>query len=213
MRDGLIPWQVAAERLTKYFAPRGAGDAVTDALLDLAPIVGQVKAAGAVYALLESARDAAALGDQDTAKNFADQAALAAAGLIPFAGFGAVAKAGARNFARAIEQYHLHHVAPRYLAGHGELPTVRILAEHHRELHRLMQQFMRNEKNEKGQHMAWSAFNWGPIIRGNFKAEERIAALNRFHRSIESDPRFKKTVEVWRNIFPELRGERRRIVR
>lgn len=197
VREGLIAWQVAAERLTKYFAPESTGNVIADTLLDLAPLVGQVKAAGEIYELLEKARDAAALGDKGTARRFAEQAALAAAGLVPFGGFGAIAKAGAKNFAKEIEHYH--HVFPRYL-GRGWREGVYLPSSHHIDLHSQLRQFFSNRYPDL--NPSW--MRPGILIQHGTSRARRVNAVHEFYQQL-SDPRFKAAVEKFDQIFPELR--------
>lgn len=89
-----------------------------------------------------------------------------------------------RNNPNAGEEYretHLHHSDPIFMGGESKQPLTRMPREEHCRLHQLMNEFLRLQEDEFGQHMRPQSNNSGAEIRQNFTRPERLDALRRFY--------------------------------
>lgn len=77
-----------------------------------------------------------------------------------------------------------HHSDPMYLGGDPDQPLTTMPRSEHVDLHRTMQQFMRQQTNADGDHMAHSCVNSGDRIQEIFSRPERLDALARFYRGL-----------------------------
>jgi hypothetical protein len=174
VRGGALDGHMAATRLAAYYAPETTGEAVVDFLLDLAPIVGQVKAAKELHGALDDAVDAASYGDARAHDEALTNAAVAIAALImPGAGSGAL-KAAAKLFKK-----ELHHLVPIYLGGLRNGPLLPLPAADHRlgasSLHGAMREFFR--QYDRGLISSWA--NPGLLIVARRRLNTRIARSTR----------------------------------
>lgn len=78
--------------------------------------------------------------------------------------------------------YHKHHSYPKYLGGDPKQQTTRMLDSDHKQLHRDMNDFMRQQTDAQGNHMRPQRGNSGKDIRRNFKTHEIEGALDRFYK-------------------------------
>ena len=202
VRAGALDWQTAATRLASYYAPETTGEAVVDFLLDLVPIVGQVKAAKELHGHIEDAVDAAAYGDARAHEAALGAAAMAMAMLIMPGAPGRVLKVIAKRL-----KPELHHLVPIYLGGIENGPRLLMSRAEHRagaaSLHSKMREFFR--EYDRGLISSWA--NPGIKIVNRYDREKRIGALDAFYRSLERSPiiHHREAFEAWQRIFPEIR--------
>ena len=201
VRVGILDSQTAATRLAAYYAPASTGETIVDVLLDLAPGIGQAKAAAEAAEAIERARDAARYGDESAYNAAIGEAALAILALI-MPGVGS----GAQKVAAKALSHELHHIVPRYLGGRRSGPLLPLTPEEHREganaIHQLMQAFF-------AKHYPDLVPGWkrpGPLIRGQVKVHDRVAALDAFYRSLQTSevPFLQQTYQEWQRLFPEI---------
>lgn len=210
VRAGALDWHTAATRLAAYYAPETTGEAVVDFLLDLTPIVGNLKAAKELHSALENAVDAAAYGDARAHDDALTAAALAMAGLIMPA---TVGKAALKATARLLKQ-ELHHLVPFYLGGIKDGPLMALSRAEHRgameSLHTKMQDFFRSSRRYRG--LAHDATNTGEDIVAGYTRQFRRSGLNAFYRTLRNSPiaHEREAFEAWLKIFPETRKYFRR---
>jgi len=184
VRARALDWHTAATRLTAYFAPETSGEAFVDFVLDLLPIVGQVKAAKELHGHLEDAADAASYGDARAHDEALTNAAIAMAALImPGAGSGAL-KAAAKLLKK-----ELHHLVPIYLGGVKDGPLLALSSSKHRgaaeSLHAKLQQFFRESEHFKGLAHAHGPGNFAAKIISDIPVKIRRSGLDQFYRSLE----------------------------
>jgi peptidoglycan hydrolase-like protein with peptidoglycan-binding domain len=202
VRAGVLDWHTAATRLTAYFVPETTGESVVDLLLDLTPIVGQLKGAKEAHSALEDAVDAANYGDERAYNEAIAKAALAMAGLImPGAG-----KAALKALAKLLGK-ELHHVIPFYLGGIADGPLLPLDKLAHRQaatsLHRRMQAYFKQYHPT----LVHSWINPGRRIIAKNDFEKRFGALDAFYRSLQNSAirHEREAFEAWQKIFPEAR--------
>jgi hypothetical protein len=185
VRAGALDWQTAATRLGAYYAPETTGEAVVDFVLDLAPIVGQVKAAKELHGALEDAVDAAAYGDARAHDAALGAAAMAMAMLIMPGAPGRVLK----TVAKGLKQ-ELHHLVPIYLGGVKDGPLLALSRAEHRgaaaSLHAKMQEFFRNHPTYKT--LAFGSTKRGEKIVAETHFKFRRAGLDAFYRTLRKSP-------------------------
>lgn len=75
-----------------------------------------------------------------------------------------------------------HHSDPMYLGGDRKQPTTTMFPYDHADLHREMNQFLRQKYDARGNHMCPQRGNPGRKIRRNFSRNERLAAEAEFYR-------------------------------
>ena len=76
---------------------------------------------------------------------------------------------------------HLHHSDPMFLGGEPKQALTRLTQEEHQGLHSDLNDFLRNETDDFGNHMSPQRGNSGADIRANFTRDERLGALSRFY--------------------------------
>ena len=76
---------------------------------------------------------------------------------------------------------HGHHSYPKYLGGDPGQQLTRMPASDHKQLHKDMNDFMRQQTDANGNHMRLQRGNSGKDIRRNFKTQEMEGALKRFY--------------------------------
>jgi hypothetical protein len=200
VRAGALGWHTAATRLAAYFVPETTGESVVDLLLDLTPIIGELKTAKEAHAALEDAIDAANYGDERAYNAAMNRAALAMATLF----MPGMSRAAVRATARLLSK-ELHHVIPFYMGGIKEGPLLPLAKAEHRaaahSLHRKMQEFFKSY--DRGFVHSWK--NPGPRIIRRYSASQRIDALDAFYRSLKNSviAHEREALEAWMQIFPE----------
>jgi RHS repeat-associated protein len=85
---------------------------------------------------------------------------------------------------------HGHHSDPIFMGGSRKQVLTEYLPPKHYHLHRLLNDFLRQQTNPRGDHMRPQRGNKGEDIRENFTREQRLDALRRFH-------------EQYGDLFPE----------
>lgn len=193
VRAGALEWHVAATRLAAYYAPRKSGEGVIDFILDLTPVVGQIKAVKELVEGVQDAIDARAYGDQRAFDSAIEKAA--GAGISLLGGVG-IAGAGARQLAR-----ELHHIIPLYLGGFQNSPTIELSRFLHRTLHRRMQAHFNTVERGLAHRSGYGRLR----IQEIFVPQKRLEALDQFYRTLERSrwTSLRKAAEEWRKIFPE----------
>jgi hypothetical protein len=76
-----------------------------------------------------------------------------------------------------------HHSDPKYMGGDPNQTCTDMLRSQHRQLTKDMNDFMRQEVNEAGQHMRPQRGNSGKVIQGRFSLAERLNALRDFYQA------------------------------
>lgn len=94
------------------------------------------------------------------------------AGVATLAQAMSMSSAGPRN---------LHHSDPKFLGGAKKQPLTDLSKAEHDALHKDLNDFLRNEVDEFGNHMRAQPKNSGQVIQQNFTREERLDALRRFY--------------------------------
>jgi RHS repeat-associated protein len=75
-----------------------------------------------------------------------------------------------------------HHSDPKFLGGDPKQPLTDLPESVHTELHSDMNDYLRQQTNEAGDHMRPQKGNPGSEIRSNFTREERLSALANFYK-------------------------------
>lgn len=198
VRAGVVDWHVAATRLAAYYAPQGGGEKIIDFILDLTPVIGQVKAAKELVEGIQDAIDAQAYGDEKAFENALAKATGAAA---------AIALPGAAAGAARLFRKEAHHIVALYLGGRADGPTLPIPAFWHRisgsSVHAKMNRYF-------GEH--FPGLVAGPGYSGSsivvlYSISYRKNALDRFYRTFEHSTRSheKRLYETWTKLYPEAR--------
>jgi hypothetical protein len=158
VRSGMIPWWRALERLREYYAAESTGETILDGILDVLPIVSQVKGAIEIGEALDSLRIALDEGDEAGAAKFATEAVLLIAGLVPFLKAGKFAKhvpgleklkdilgdfaGGKLPFHEFLQKWNKnwklqgHHSFPIFLGGARREGIAKLRASVHHRLHK-----------------------------------------------------------------------------
>ncbi len=198
VRARVLDWHTAATRLAMYYAPQSTGEQAVDLVLDLTPLVGQVKAAREAVEAIQDAIDADAYGD-DKARDLAIGRAAAALGVLAAPG----ALAGVARLLRPYAYYlqtQLHHLIPLYLGGDKSGPTVALTAfVHQLVLHRRMRRYF--DEVEPG--LVPKRGYPGTVIQDKFKIDARLKRIDEFYRSQKGSWFTNKVYEEWIRIFPE----------
>jgi len=194
VRAGALDWHVAATRLTAYYAPHKSGEGVIDFILDLTPVVGQIKAVKELVEGVQDAIDARAYGDQRAFDAAVEKAAGAGVSLLGGVGIaGAGLRAGARE---------PHHLLPLYLGGLKAGPTIELTTIVHRLfLHREMQQYFRKVEPRLVHRRGYGMEQ----IRSSIDPATRLRRLDEFYRTLEKSglKGLREAARKWREIFPE----------
>ncbi len=111
---------------------------------------------------------------------------------IAVAGGTANVLAGIRGLARiggesSATKTHGHHSFPKFLGGSSKQPTTKIPQNMHEDLHRKLNNFLRDRVNADGQHMQPQRGNSGAQIRDNFKLDARLRAVADFYRQFGNE--------------------------
>jgi hypothetical protein len=226
VRAGMIPWWQAQERLREYFAPESTGEAILDGILDVLPVVSQVKGAIEIGEALDGLRIALDEGDEPGAIKFAADTTLLLAGLIPILKVGKFAKhvpgleklkdilgefAGGRlPFHRFLERWNRewklngHHSFPMFLGGAKKQNLAELRARVHHDLHRELNAFLRGIVDLQGRHMRPQRGNSGAAIRANFTPAQRIQAMADYYNGPGNRLKFRNARREFFSMFPSL---------
>jgi hypothetical protein len=85
------------------------------------------------------------------------------------------------NATRPVERFQEHHSDPKFMGGDPKQPTTRIPESQHQDLHRDLNDFLRNQTDDAGNHMRPQSNNSGRDIQRNFSRDERLDAMKRFY--------------------------------
>ncbi len=77
---------------------------------------------------------------------------------------------------------HGHHSDPKFMGGKKKQPLTNLDVQLHKELHKDMNDFLKNKTDDFGNHMRPQRGNSGQKIRQNFTRQERLDALQEFYR-------------------------------
>ncbi len=75
-----------------------------------------------------------------------------------------------------------HHADPKFLGGDPKQPLTKMRARTHRQLHKDLNDFLRQRTDAAGRHMRPQRGNSGAKIQQNFDRSERLEALRDFYR-------------------------------
>lgn len=74
-----------------------------------------------------------------------------------------------------------HHSDPKFMGGEPKQDLTPMTEQRHHDLHKDLNKFLREQTNEKGQHMRPQAGNNGAKIRMNFDRPQRFDAMKSFY--------------------------------
>ncbi len=74
-----------------------------------------------------------------------------------------------------------HHSDPMFMGGPRIQPRTDMSTFDHQQLHRDLNNFLRRQENEFGQHMRPQRGNSGRDVQENFTRNQRLDALRRFY--------------------------------
>ncbi|GGP72663.1 hypothetical protein GCM10009347_41650 [Shewanella algicola] len=77
---------------------------------------------------------------------------------------------------------HGHHSDPKFMGGEKKQPLTTLNEQVHKDLHKDMNDFLKNKTDDFGNHMRPQRGNSGQKIRQNFTRQERLEALRDFYR-------------------------------
>ena len=97
---------------------------------------------------------------------------------------------------------HGHHSDPKFMGGKKRQALTDLPAETHKQLHKDMNDFLRQRQDAFGNHMRPQRGNSGARIRGNFTRKERLNALADFYRQTAS--KYPKAARDFFNQHPDL---------
>jgi len=100
------------------------------------------------------------------------------------------------------EKINEHHSDPKFMGGDPKQPTTPMKESEHQSLHKDLNEHLRNETNDKGQHMRPQKDNSGNEIRRNFERGERLDALKRFYEGFQN--KYPDAARDFFNQHPEL---------
>jgi len=98
---------------------------------------------------------------------------------------------------------HGHHSDPNFMGGNPKQPRTPMSPEQHRELHKDLNDFLRQKTDEAGNHMRPQRGNPGRDIRRNFTPEQRREATAEFYKKFES--KYPDAARDFFNQHPDLR--------
>jgi len=101
-------------------------------------------------------------------------------------------------------QTEKHHSFPKALGGDPKQETTPLKTRDHWDLHKDMNDFLRNRTNYAGDHMRPQRGNPGLLIRNNFTLEQRVNALRDFYDGPGS-----RYTDAARDFFRQVGGRRR----
>jgi hypothetical protein len=104
--------------------------------------------------------------------------------------------AGIQSLARLAMQNH--HSDPKFMGGARNQPLTRMPKEMHDDLHRDLNNFLRDRTNAAGHHMRPQSNNSGDQIQLNFSPAERRQAMADFYRQYGD-----KYVDASRDFFAQ----------
>ena len=81
------------------------------------------------------------------------------------------------------EKTHQHHSDPKFLGGESNQKTTTMSASRHRELHKELNDHLKNQTNDMGNHMRPQKGNPGWKIQERFDHSLRINATKQFYDS------------------------------
>ena len=102
--------------------------------------------------------------------------------------------AGIQGLARMVD----HHSDPKFMGGNPKQPTTRMSEETHKELHKDLNNFLRQQENAAGNHMRPQRGNSARRIAENFNRHTRLNAMADFYRQYGQ-----KYVDAARDFFAQ----------
>lgn len=98
-----------------------------------------------------------------------------------------------------------HHSDPVFMGGRKNQKLTEMPVEQHRELHKDLNEFLRQKADETGNHMRPQRGNSGERIRGNFSSDELRNAMADFYRKHRS--KYKEAAKDFFEQYPSLDHE------
>lgn len=97
----------------------------------------------------------------------------------------------------------LHHSDPKFLGGDPKQLLTELLTQEHQQLHRDLNDFLRTQTDEFGNHMRPQRGNPGTRIRENFTRDQRLDSLSKFYRQYSS--KYPEAAKDFFDRHPELK--------
>jgi len=101
------------------------------------------------------------------------------------------------------ERTHEHHSDPKFMGGEPKQATTTLAESEHQQLHKELNEFLKQQKSEFGHDMAPRRGNPGSKIRQNFTRDELLRAAGEFYN--KNAARFPKAAEDFFRQHPHLR--------
>ncbi len=87
-----------------------------------------------------------------------------------------------KNLVEATEEIELHHSDPKFMEGNSKQELTPMEKGEHQQLHKDLNEHLKDIKDNKGNHMRPQRGNPGRVIQRNFTRQQRIQAMKDFYK-------------------------------